>query len=106
MPPDVVVNAVGTLAGLCSMSSFVPQVLKILREKRAEGVSLHTYVVTVTGFVLWVVYGALLGSWPVAASNAVNVVLAGLILFLRRRYGEDAGPQSAPGPAADRRRPQ
>jgi len=87
------------------MSSFVPQVLKILREKRAEGVSLHTYVVTVAGFVLWVAYGVLLGSWPVAASNAVNVVLAGLILILRWRYGEDGGPRCAPQPAADRRRP-
>ena len=106
MAGTAVVNAVGTLAGLCSMSSFVPQVLKILREKRAEGVSLRTYVVTVAGFVLWVCYGVLLGSWPVAASNAVNVVLAALILFLRWRYGEDGGPRSAPRPAADRRQPQ
>jgi MtN3 and saliva related transmembrane protein len=51
-------------------------------------VSLRTYVANVTGFVLWVVYGVLLGSWPVAASNAVNLILAGAILALRRRYGE------------------
>ena len=106
MAAAIVVNALGTLAGLCSMGSFVPQVLKILREKRAEGISLHTYVVTVAGFVLWVAYGVLLGSWPVAASNAVNVVLAGLILLRRWRYGENGAPQSAPAPAADRRQPQ
>jgi MtN3 and saliva related transmembrane protein len=88
MAPETVVNGIGTAAGLCSMSSFVPQLIKIAREKRAEGVSLRTYVANVTGFVLWVVYGVLIGSWPVAASNAVNLILAGAILALRRRYGE------------------
>jgi MtN3 and saliva related transmembrane protein len=88
MAPETVVNAIGTAAGLCSMASFTPQLVKIAREKRAEGVSLRTYVVNVVGFVLWVAYGVLLGSWPVAASNAVNLLLAGAILILRWRYGE------------------
>ena len=90
MTPDAVVNAVGTAAGLCSMASFTPQLIKIAREKQAEGVSLRTYVVNVVGFVLWITYGVLLGSWPVAISNAVNLLLAGAILVLRWRYGEHA----------------
>ena len=97
MQAQILVNAVGVAAGLCSMSSFLPQVVKILREKRAEGVSLHTYVVTVTGFVLWVAYGVLLGSWPVAASNAVNILLSGTILLLRWRYGERGIGRSSTG---------
>ncbi len=88
MAPETVVNAIGTAAGLCSMSSFVPQLIKVAREKSAEGVSLRTYMVTVIGFALWIAYGILLGSWPVAASNAVNLLLAGAILALRWRYGE------------------
>ena len=88
MAPEAIVNGIGTAAGLCSMSSFIPQLVKIAREKRAEGVSLRTYAVTVTGFVLWIAYGILLGSWPVAVSNAVSLLLAGAILALRWRYGE------------------
>ncbi len=86
------VNAVGTAAGLFSMVSFVPQLVKIGREKRAVGVSLHTYAVTVTGFVLWIVYGVMLKSWPVAASNSINLLLAAAILVLRWRYGEGEKP--------------
>jgi MtN3 and saliva related transmembrane protein len=88
MTPEAVVNAIGTAAGLCSMASFTPQLIKIAREKQAEGVSLRTYVVNVVGFLLWITYGVLLGSWPVAVSNAVNLLLAGAILVLRWRYGE------------------
>ena len=83
----ILVDVVGVAAGLCSMASFVPQILKILREKDAESVSMRMYVVTVTGFVLWTAYGALLGSWPVWLSNAVNLTLAAAILALKLRYG-------------------
>ncbi|HEY4032283.1 MAG TPA: SemiSWEET transporter [Caulobacteraceae bacterium] len=90
MAPETVVNVIGTAAGLCSMASFTPQLIKIAREKQAEGVSLRTYVVNVVGFVLWIAYGVLLGSWPVAISNAVNLLLAAAILALRWRYGSES----------------
>lgn len=89
----LLVDAVGVAAGLCSMSSFVPQILKILRERHAESVSLRMYIVTVTGFVLWTSYGFLLGSWPVWLSNAVNLALAATILTLKLRY-DAREPQS------------
>ncbi len=68
------------------MASFVPQLVKIVREKRVEGVSLRTYLVMVAGFVLWTIYGVLENSWPIAASNTVNLILAAAILALRFRY--------------------
>jgi MtN3 and saliva related transmembrane protein len=86
------VDAVGVAAGLCSMASFVPQILKILRERHAESVSLRMYVVTVTGFSLWIGFGVLQGSWPIWASNAVNLTLAATILALKLRYGSKAAP--------------
>lgn len=82
-PTDIV----GTLAALCSMASFTPQIAKIWREKDAASVSLRMYVVTVTGFMLWIAYGVLIGSWPVAASNAVCLALSGAILALKWRFG-------------------
>ena len=67
------------------MASFVPQLVKLLRERNAEGVSLRTYLVMVAGFTLWVAYGIGLGSWPIAASNTVNLFLAAAILALKFR---------------------
>lgn len=79
-------NLIGTLAALCSMSSFVPQIIKIARERDASSVSLRMYVVTVTGFALWIAYGLLSRSWPVAASNLICLALSGVILILKWRY--------------------
>ena len=93
---ELVINIVGASAGLCSMVSFVPQIGKILKTKSAEGVSLKMFAVTVTAFVLWTAYGVLLGSWPVAVSNAVCLCLSLAIVALRLRFGDGAG-QPMPG---------
>ena len=38
------------------------------------------YMVTVTGFTLWITYGILNKSWPIWASNGVCLMLSGAIL--------------------------
>ena len=86
MPNLSPTDLVSTLAALCSMSSFAPQIAKIWLEKDARSVSLRMYVVTVMGFMLWIGYGVLVGSWPVAASNTACLILSGAILGLKRRF--------------------
>jgi len=88
-------DVIGTGAALCSMTSFVPQIAKIVRERDAASVSLKMYAVTVTGFSLWIAYGLMIGSWPVAASNLVCLALSGAILALKWRYA--AGHRLATG---------
>ena len=83
---SLLVNTVGVAAALCSMTSFAPQIVKIWKERDASSVSLRMYVVTVTGFSLWVAYGALIGSWPIAGSNIVCLALSGAILALKWRF--------------------
>jgi MtN3 and saliva related transmembrane protein len=89
------VDAVGVAAALCSMTSFVPQVVKIWREKDASSVSLRMYVVTVIGFTLWTVYGVLLKSWPLIGSNLISLGLSAAILVLKMRYPARRSPEGA-----------
>lgn len=96
---SLIVNVVGVGAALCSMTSFVPQLTKIVRERDASSVSLKMYAVTVTGFSLWIAYGVMIGSWPIAASNAVCLALSAAILVLKWRFAAGRGlATSQPGP--------
>ena len=79
-------NTLGTAAAVCSMASFSPQIAKIWREKDASSVSLRMWLLTVTGFVLWTVYGVMLGSWPVAVSNLVCLTLSAVVLGLKWKF--------------------
>ncbi len=79
----VVVTTIGVGAALCSMASFVPQALKIIREHDASGVSVRMYLITVVGFALWCGYGVSLKSWPLVGSNFVCLAMSALILVLK-----------------------
>lgn len=85
--PAWLINTFGVIAGLCSMASFVPQIMKIVKERDASSVSLRMYAVTTAGFICWTTYGVLSGSWPVALANAVCLALVIVILILRLRFG-------------------
>lgn len=82
----IAANLVGTGAALCSMTSFAPQIAKIWRERDASQVSLRMYVVTVTGFCLWIGYGVLIKSWPVAVSNTICLGMSAAVLALKWRF--------------------
>jgi MtN3 and saliva related transmembrane protein len=79
-------NAVGAGAAVCSVTSFVPQLVKIWREKASEDVSLGMYLLTVTAFSLWSAYGLMLKSWPLMAANLLSLGLSSAILALQLRY--------------------
>ena len=83
---DLWVEAIGSGAALCSVGSFVPQLVKIVRENDAKAVSLRMYAVTVTGFSLWLIYGLCRQSLPLIASNGLSLTLAAAILMLKLRY--------------------
>lgn len=88
MAPSWVIDAFGVTAGLCSMTSFLPQIVKIVRERDATGVSPKMYAVTLFGFGCWVVYGVFKGAWPVALSNGVCFALVAALIVLRLRFGD------------------
>ena len=84
-------NIVGTGAALCSIASFAPQMIKIWKERDASAVSLKTYSLTVTCFVLWTAYGVLTGAWPVTVANACALVMASGVLAMKWRFSVKGG---------------
>jgi MtN3 and saliva related transmembrane protein len=78
---------IGYLAATLTTCSFVPQALHTFRTRDVSGISLGMYSVFTGGIALWLVYGVLLGAWPIVAANAVTLALAGAILAMKLRYG-------------------
>jgi MtN3 and saliva related transmembrane protein len=76
-------TAVGTLATIASTVSFTPQAWKIIKSRRTQDISTRMYVVTVTGFCLWTVYGLMLMQWPLIVTNSICLALSGFILTMK-----------------------
>ncbi|WP_255440547.1 SemiSWEET transporter [Caenimonas sedimenti] len=78
---------VGSAAAILTTCSFVPQAWLTFRTRDVRGISLGMYSVFTAGVALWLVYGWLLGAWPVIISNAVTLALACGILVMKIRFG-------------------
>lgn len=80
-------DLIGYLAAALTTFSFVPQALHTFRTRDVRGISLGMYGAFTVGIALWLVYGLALGAWPIVVANAITLVLAGSILWMRLRYG-------------------
>lgn len=78
---------VGYFAAALTTCSFVPQAWLTFRTRDVRGISLGMYGAFTVGVGLWLVYGLLLGAWPIVIANAVTLSLAGTILGMKIRYG-------------------
>ena len=77
----------GMIAAVLTTAAFLPQVLRTWRTRSTSDISLGMFITYVTGILLWLVYGLMLGDIPLIASNAVTLVLSGAILLLKLRHG-------------------
>ncbi len=80
-------DSIGIIDGSLTTIAFLPQVIRVLKTKSTEDISLMMYVVFTSGVVFWLTYGILLGAWPVIIANVVTFILALIVLVMKLRYG-------------------
>lgn len=78
---------IGSAAASLTTVSFVPQVWQIWRTRHTLDISLGMYATFTCGIALWLVYGLLLGAWPIIIANSITLLLAGTVLAMKLRYG-------------------
>ncbi len=81
-------DTLGLVAGFCTTVSFLPQVIRVWKTRSVEDISLGMYALFVFGVLLWLVYGAWIGSLPIIVPNAVTLCLAGAVLVFKIRHME------------------
>ena len=86
MPPAFT-ETLGFIAAACTTLCWVPQAIRTIRTRDTKAISLWMHIFMVIGIGLWLVYGILIMSWPLIASNVVTLGLVSVILALKLRYG-------------------
>lgn len=79
-------NVVGIIAGICTTTAFLPQVIKIMRTRHTRDLSLPMYAIFSFGVGMWTYYGFVTRSIPVVAFNSVTFILSLYILFAKVIY--------------------
>jgi len=78
---------VGIAAGVLTAASMMPQVIKTIKTKNAEHVSVMILIILIGGVILWIVYGFLKKDVPIICTNSFSLLVNFSMLFLRWRYG-------------------
>jgi MtN3 and saliva related transmembrane protein len=86
MDESSLTNIVGISAGIFTAVSLLPQIVKIIKEKKARDISLFYLVVLFLGLVLWTYYGVLKKDVPIIATNAFSLLLNITMIVLGMIY--------------------
>ncbi|WP_114971474.1 SemiSWEET transporter [Rhodoferax ferrireducens] len=79
-------DLIGFVAAVLTTASFVPQVWHTFQTRDVRGISLGMYSAFTAGVACWLVYGLLLGAWPIVIANCITLTLAAAILVMKLRY--------------------
>ena len=82
-----VIDLTGISAAALTTICWLPQALKIVREKDTRALSLYATGAFTLGVALWLIYGLAICDWPLIGANAVTLGLMVPILLMKLRYG-------------------
>ena len=77
---------VGIGAGILTSVSMLPQLFKIIKEKRAEDISYLMLFILLAGISGWIWYGILKSDYPIILTNCFSFLVNIVIIFFSVKY--------------------
>lgn len=77
---------VGIGSGIFTAFSLLPQLYKIVKEKKAEDISYLMLFILLTGIGGWIWYGVLKNDYPIIITNSFSFIVNIIIIFFSVRY--------------------
>ena len=75
------VDIFGYLAAILTTAAFLPQLIKTLKTKKADDVSLTTLIMFIIRVLSWIIYGYTISSKPILIANLITLILNLMILI-------------------------
>ncbi len=78
---------IGYLAATLTTVAFLPQLIKVWKNRSAKDVSYAMLLIFSLGVLCWLIYGFLISSLPIIVANSLTLILNLLILVLKVKFG-------------------
>jgi MtN3 and saliva related transmembrane protein len=82
---------IGIAAGVFTSISMLPQLVKIIKTKKADDISYGMVVVLLVGIATWIWYGVLRSDYPIIVTNSFSLLVNLLVLVFSLRYKKNQG---------------
>jgi MtN3 and saliva related transmembrane protein len=87
--PTIIVTIIGIMATVFAVSSSIPQIIKGLKTRKTDDVSIWLVVVLIIGLGLWVIYGIGINDLLISIANSIAVAINTFLLILKIKYSRD-----------------
>jgi MtN3 and saliva related transmembrane protein len=77
---------IGIAASVFTSSTLLPQLIKIVKEKNADGTSYGMLAVLFVGLTLWIVYGSRKEDYIIIVANAFSLLVNIIVVILAVKY--------------------
>lgn len=86
---NILIPLIGILATIFAVSSTVPQIVKGMKTRKMDDVSVLLIMALIVGLSLWVVYGIAKNDIVIVGGNSVGVSLNAILLLLKIKYSRE-----------------
>ncbi|WP_276366102.1 SemiSWEET transporter [Chryseolinea sp. H1M3-3] len=86
MDDTTLTKVIGIAAGIFTAISLLPQIVKVIREKKSQDISIFYLLVLLSGLILWTIYGFRKDDIPIIATNICSMVLNIAMIVLGMLY--------------------
>jgi MtN3 and saliva related transmembrane protein len=80
------IQVVGIVAGSITAISMLPQLIKVVKEKKVENISIGMVITLITGLIFWAIYGFLIKDMIIIITNLFSLLVNFILLGLRIKY--------------------
>ncbi len=80
------IQVLGLVAGACTSTAAVPQLIKTWKTKEVGDVSLKMFLLYVVGMSMWLTYGIIKSDLPIIITNALALTFHGMMLYFKIKY--------------------
>ena len=75
------IDIFGYFAAILTTAAFLHQLIKTVKTKKADDVSLTTLIMFIIGVFSWIIYGYKISSKPILIANLITLILNLMILI-------------------------
>lgn len=85
---DIILYILMWIVTICTYIGYIPQIVKLIKTKKSDDLSLSSWVLWITTSVADMVYSLILGRWEMIVATISELLLEIVVLALTIKYKE------------------
>lgn len=82
----MIADVVGFTAGFLTSVNMIPQIVKSIKTKEVEDISLWMFLIYDVGLLLWTIYGFMISSLPIIFMDGFAFLSSMFMTYVKVRY--------------------